>query len=147
LDRWSLVDATVVFPLGATVVSVDSTDSSDVMSIAGGVVIAEVSATLVVVWVVVGAAGSSETIADALGREANTVKTLNPVVVHEIVLLAVSVMHAGSDFHVPDALTALTRKSYGVPLASPVTLAAVTVDVPSVNVFHTPDADVLYSTT
>ena len=41
-------------------------------------------------------------VADAgVGRAANTVNTLNPVVVHEIVLFAVSVTHAGRAFHVP----------------------------------------------
>jgi hypothetical protein len=37
---------------------------------------------------------------------------------------------------VPTALTAATRKTYAVPLVSPVTVALVAVDVPSENVVH-----------
>ena len=37
---------------------------------------------------------------------------------------------------VPIAFTAATRNVYNVPLASPVTVAVVTVDTPSANVDH-----------
>ena len=50
--------------------------------------------------------------------------------------LGVTLLLAAVYSPVPTALTAATRKTYPVPLVSPVTVALVAADVPSANVVH-----------
>ena len=45
---------------------------------------------------------------------------------------------------VPIALTAAIRKSYALPLVSPVTIAPADVETPSSKVSHVPDDESLY---